>query len=154
MKRRLAVAEIVRRHGTLLVEDDPYGDLRYGGASIAPIRTFAPNHRFVSSPAAGHAGRHGTLISTPVLLGPAGRRDVRVGAGPHRGDMEALNRTAVERGTAFVPGTIFFAHPGEGQETLRLNHTMADEAALIRAIEILGEVFDESRPGFHDMRQE
>jgi 2-aminoadipate transaminase len=63
--------------------------------------------------------------------------------GPMGWDMEAVNRKAVERGMAFVPGTFFFAHPGEGKETLRLNYTMADEAALARAIEILGGIFEE-----------
>lgn len=57
-------------------------------------------------------------------------------------DMEAVNRKAIDRQTAFVPGSFFFARPGDGRETLRLNFTMADEKALTRAIEILGEVLE------------
>lgn len=35
--RREAVAEVLLRTGTPLVEDDPYGELRYSGAALAPI---------------------------------------------------------------------------------------------------------------------
>lgn len=44
LTRRLAIAGIVQRHDTLLIEDDPYGDLRYGGQSIPAIKTMAPEH--------------------------------------------------------------------------------------------------------------
>ncbi len=44
LARRLAVAEILRRHGTLLVEDDPYSDLRYTGERVPPIQSFAPEN--------------------------------------------------------------------------------------------------------------
>ena len=64
--------------------------------------------------------------------------------GPPGMDMEAVNRRAVEQGTAFVPGTFFFARPGDGKETLRLNYTMADEKTLAKAIQILGGVFEEA----------
>jgi 2-aminoadipate transaminase len=42
LARRQAVADIVRRTQTLLVEDDPYSDLRYRGAALPPIKTLAP----------------------------------------------------------------------------------------------------------------
>lgn len=220
MERRLAVAEIIQRHDTLLVEDDPYGDLRYGGEPIASIKTLAPDHvvyvstlskvfapglrmGFCLAPepvlrwlvlakqgvdlhtstfdqalaaeylSGGHLARHLPQIielyrpRQQAMLDamerffppsfswtrPDGGMFVWV-QGPAGWDMEAVNRTAVERGTAFVPGTFFFAHPGEGKETLRLNYTMADEATLTRAIEILGTVFNEALIDFHDMRQE
>jgi 2-aminoadipate transaminase len=44
LARRHAVAAILRRHGALLVEDDPYSDLRYSGERIPPIRALAPEH--------------------------------------------------------------------------------------------------------------
>lgn len=48
--RRQAVAAILERHGTLLVEDDPYSDLRYTGERLPPIKTFAPgNVAYVST---------------------------------------------------------------------------------------------------------
>jgi len=35
--RRAAVAELAARHGFWVVEDDPYGELRYRGASLRPL---------------------------------------------------------------------------------------------------------------------
>jgi 2-aminoadipate transaminase len=37
--RRRQVAEVLLRTGTALVEDDPYGDLRFSGEPVAPIAT-------------------------------------------------------------------------------------------------------------------
>ena len=44
MERRTAVAEIIQKHNTLLVEDDPYSALRYKGEALPPIKTLAPEH--------------------------------------------------------------------------------------------------------------
>ena len=43
-KRREEVAAILIRHDALLIEDDPYGDLRYDGNLILPIKALAPDH--------------------------------------------------------------------------------------------------------------
>ena len=42
--RRQQVAEIVKRRGALVIEDDPYSDLRYRGEAVAPFYTFAPEN--------------------------------------------------------------------------------------------------------------
>ena len=42
--RRWQVAEIVQRHGALVIEDDPYSDLRYRGEAVPPFYTFAPEN--------------------------------------------------------------------------------------------------------------
>lgn len=42
--RRRQVAEIVKRFEALVIEDDPYSDLRYRGQPIAPFFTFAPEN--------------------------------------------------------------------------------------------------------------
>ena len=42
--RRKQVAEILMRHDALLLEDDPYSDLRYSGERVAPIKSLAPDH--------------------------------------------------------------------------------------------------------------
>jgi 2-aminoadipate transaminase len=60
--------------------------------------------------------------------------------GPEGLDMETVYWKAVERKTAFVPGKFFYTHKGEGLETMRLNYTMADEATIEKAIQILSEV--------------
>lgn len=44
LARRKQVAEILVRHDALLIEDDPYSDLRYTGERVPPIRSFAPGH--------------------------------------------------------------------------------------------------------------
>ncbi len=44
MPRRRAVAEIIQRYDTLLVEDDPYGDLRYEGEPLPALKSLAPDH--------------------------------------------------------------------------------------------------------------
>lgn len=43
MERRLAIAEIIKKAGALLVEDDPYGDLRFRGSPLPAIKTLAPH---------------------------------------------------------------------------------------------------------------
>jgi 2-aminoadipate transaminase len=44
LARRQQVAKIIQEHNALLVEDDPYGDLRYQGNPVPPIKQFAPDH--------------------------------------------------------------------------------------------------------------
>jgi len=43
LERRQAIAVLLERHDTLLIEDDPYCDLRYAGQAIAPIKSYAPD---------------------------------------------------------------------------------------------------------------
>jgi len=210
LPRRLAIADIVQRYDTLLIEDDPYGDLRYRGEPIPAIKTMAPEHvvyistlskifapglriGFCLAPtnvrtwlvlakqgvdlhtstfnqamaaeylSGGHLDRH--LPSVIDLYRP--RQQAMLDAmtrffpgsfkwtkpeggmfvwakGPKGMDTEAVNRKAVTKNTAFVPGTFFFAGKGTGKETMRLNYTMVDEKALTRAVRILGEVLDDA----------
>ncbi len=44
MRRRRAVAKIIQNYGTLLVEDDPYGDLRYEGKALPSLKSLAPEN--------------------------------------------------------------------------------------------------------------
>jgi 2-aminoadipate transaminase len=44
LERRERIAQIIRRHDALLIEDDPYSDLRYQGEHLTPIKVLAPNH--------------------------------------------------------------------------------------------------------------
>ncbi len=210
IERRVAIADIVRRFDTLLVEDDPYGDLRYRGIPLAPIKRLAPNHvvyvstlskvfapglriGFCVAPAlirrwlvlakqgvdlhtstfnqalaaeylrGGHLACHlpriialyrprqQAMLDAMQRFFPIGFRwSIPDGGmfiwvhGPKGMDMEQVNRQAIARKTAFVPGTVFYIRPGDGRETLRLNYTMVDESALTQAIEILGAVFHEA----------
>ena len=42
LDRRRAIARILVKHNTLLIEDDPYSALRYRGRPIQSIKTLAP----------------------------------------------------------------------------------------------------------------
>ena len=44
LARRKQVAETLRRRDALLIEDDPYSDLRYTGERVPPIWSLAPEH--------------------------------------------------------------------------------------------------------------
>jgi 2-aminoadipate transaminase len=61
-------------------------------------------------------------------------------------DMAEVYEKAVARNVAFVPGQYFYARPGQGRETLRLNFTMADEVTLTRAVATLAEVLESVCP--------
>jgi 2-aminoadipate transaminase len=65
--------------------------------------------------------------------------------GPKGFDMEKLYWKSAEHQVVYVPGKFFFAAPGEGLETMRLNYTMSDEATIRRAVEILAGVINQER---------
>ena len=44
LERRQQIAEIIQEYNILLIEDDPYGDLRYRGEQLPPIKALAPDH--------------------------------------------------------------------------------------------------------------
>jgi 2-aminoadipate transaminase len=46
-QRRKAISEIVSRHNLILLEDDPYGELRYSGEMIPPMKASDPDGRVV-----------------------------------------------------------------------------------------------------------
>lgn len=44
LERREKIARIIKAHDALLIEDDPYSELRYRGDPVPPIQTLAPDH--------------------------------------------------------------------------------------------------------------
>ena len=44
LERRKKIAEIIKKYDALLVEDDPYSNLRYTGEPLPAIKTMAPDH--------------------------------------------------------------------------------------------------------------
>jgi 2-aminoadipate transaminase len=44
LERRRALMEVATRHGISVVEDNPYGEVRFEGAHIAPLRTMDPQN--------------------------------------------------------------------------------------------------------------
>ncbi len=49
LERREAIADIVKKHNALVVEDDPYGALRFRGEPVPPLYTYAPANVIYSS---------------------------------------------------------------------------------------------------------
>ena len=49
LERRKAIGDLLQEHDCLLLEDDPYGALRYRGTSLPPVWTFAPEQVIYSS---------------------------------------------------------------------------------------------------------
>lgn len=43
-ERRIKIAGIIQRFNALVIEDDPYSDLRYSGENVPPIKTIAPGN--------------------------------------------------------------------------------------------------------------
>jgi 2-aminoadipate transaminase len=60
--------------------------------------------------------------------------------GPKNFDAIKLYWKAIKKNVAFVPGTYFFAKPGEGKNTMRLNFTNVSEKQIDIAIKKLSEV--------------
>jgi 2-aminoadipate transaminase len=44
LERRKDIAAIIKKHNALLIEDDPYGSLRYRGEDLPTIKSLAPDH--------------------------------------------------------------------------------------------------------------
>lgn len=44
LDRRKEIAEIIQKHNALLVEDDPYGSLRFSGRRLPSVKSLAPDH--------------------------------------------------------------------------------------------------------------
>ena len=44
LERRKEIAAIIQTHGALLVEDDPYGSLRYRGEDVPTLKSLAPDN--------------------------------------------------------------------------------------------------------------
>jgi 2-aminoadipate transaminase len=209
LARRRQVAKIIQRHNVLLIEDDPYGDLRYRGEHVPPLKTLAPDHVVYSSSLSkvfAPGLRIGFCVAPPLVrqwlvivkqgvdlhtstfnqalaaeyvgggylqrhlpniinlyrpkqmamlqaldrylpqgfhwTQPEGGMFIWV-EGPPGLDAERVYWRAIERKTAFVPGKFFFAQPGDGLATMRLNFTMADEPTIDRAIQVIAEVVEE-----------
>lgn len=60
--------------------------------------------------------------------------------GPKNLDAVKLYWKTIKKNVAFVPGTYFFAKPGQGKNTLRLNFTNVSEKQINLAIKKLSEV--------------
>lgn len=49
LERRHKIAEIIQKYEVLLIEDDPYSDLRYRGKPVTPLQALAPENVIYTS---------------------------------------------------------------------------------------------------------
>jgi len=209
LERRKEIARIAQETDTLVIEDDPYGQLRYRGDFVTPIKVFAPDHvvycgTFSKIFAPGlrlgfylapkfvrewlvkakqgvdlHTSSLSQTLATEFLNGGylkshlpkiielyRPRQEAMLTAiekffpdsftwsrpeggmfiwaeGPKGMDILTLYNKAIEKNVAFVPGKYFFTVKGAGEETMRLNFTMADEKTITAAIERLADAMKE-----------
>jgi 2-aminoadipate transaminase len=71
LARRRRLAEISARHGLLIVEDDPYGRLRYRGEHLPPIKSFDESGRVIYlstfSKTVAPGFRTGWIVAPPAV---------------------------------------------------------------------------------------
>ncbi len=208
VERRKKIAEIAKATDTLVIEDDPYGQLRYRGEFQTPIKVFAPDHviycgTFSKIFAPGlrlgfylapkfvrewlvkakqgvdlHTSSLSQTLATEFLNGGyleshlpniielyRPRQEAMLNAmekffpdsftwskpeggmfiwaeGPKGMNIIELYNEAIENHVAFVPGKYFYTDKGAGEETMRLNFTMADEETITAAIERLAQAMN------------
>ena len=206
LERRHVIAQLLQQYNALLVEDDPYGALRYDGDPLPPIKVLAPDHvvyistlskvfapglriGFCVAPETirrwlvivkqgidlhtstynqalaaayiqgGHLKQHlptiidlyrprqQAMLKAMERFFPPGMHWSKPkggmfiwAQGPEGLDMEPVYNQAVKRNVAFVPGKYFYAEHEKGENTMRLNYTMAEPHTLEAAIRKLGEV--------------
>ncbi|AEE14708.1 putative transcriptional regulator, GntR family [Thermodesulfobium narugense DSM 14796] len=63
LDRRKEVIEVANKTGALIIEDDPYGDLRYTGESLSPIKSFDTNENVI------YLGTFSKILSPGVRIG-------------------------------------------------------------------------------------
>lgn len=72
LARRLRVAEIAARHGLIVVEDDPYGRLRFEGASLPAISALPAGQPWV------HLGTTSKILAPGLRIGWIATSDARL----------------------------------------------------------------------------
>jgi DNA-binding transcriptional MocR family regulator len=161
LERRKKVLELAVKYQTLVVEDDPYGDLYFGEApppSLLALSSEVPGSRDWLA----HCGslskvlspglRIGWLVAPAALLGravmckqfsdaveflqPQGGLFLWVrltGKGGALADAGELAKRAIAQGVAFVPGAPFFAQNPDAT-SFRLSFATADEDKIREGI--------------------
>jgi 2-aminoadipate transaminase len=208
-QRRLKLLEVCQKHRVLILEDDPYCDLRYSGIPEPTIKSMDTDNTVIYllsfSKIISPGLRVGAAIADPRIIGkyniakqgedlhtsnlsqeivnaymrsgkaeahiqnicsvyrakrdamleklerfPEGVTFTRPDGGlfiwaalPEGLDAEALFKTCVQRGVAFVPGTHFYPEGGH-KNTLRLNFSMPSPEQIARGMDILKKVIEEN----------
>lgn len=208
-ERRKKLLDICQKHGVLILEDDPYCDLRYSGEAVAPIKSMDTDNTVIYlmsfSKIISPGLRVGAAIADPRIIGkyniakqgedlhtsnlsqeivngymrsgkaethiekicanyrakrdamlkklegfPQGVTFTRPDGGlfiwaelPESVDAEALFKTCVDKGVAYVPGTHFYPEGGH-KNTIRLNFSMPSLEKIDTGMDILKKVIEEN----------
>ncbi|MDW7730319.1 MAG: PLP-dependent aminotransferase family protein [Bacillota bacterium] len=87
-ERRQELAELLSRFDIVMIEDDPYGDLRYSGEAIIPVKSFDKDRRIV------YLGSFSKTISPGLRVGFAvGPKDIirKMVIGKQASDVHSCN---------------------------------------------------------------
>lgn len=70
LKKRKEVASLLNEHGTAFVEDDPYGEIRYLGEDLPPVKKFAEHAVLLGSfsKIVSPGMRLGWLVAPPEIM--------------------------------------------------------------------------------------
>lgn len=69
--RRRRMAELARKHNVVILEDDPYGELRYDGVPVPPVWTFDPEvaiYLGTFSKTIAPGVRTGWMVALPAIM--------------------------------------------------------------------------------------
>ncbi len=130
LQRRHEVAAILERHDALLIEDDPYSDLRYVGERVPPIQSLAPGHVVyltTMSKTFSPGLRIGVCVAPPELL--RWLVIARQGVDLHTGTLgQALAAEYLAAGhlEARLPGIVEFYRPRREAMLAALARTMPE----------------------------
>jgi len=208
-ERRKQLLDICQKHGVLILEDDPYCDLRYSGEAVAPIKSMDTDNTVIYlmsfSKIISPGLRVGAAIADPRIIGkynigkqgedlhtsnlsqeivnaymrsgkaephiekicavyrtkrdamlkklegfPQGVTFTQPDGGlfiwaelPESVDAEAMFKTCVDKGVAYVPGTYFYPEGGH-KNTMRLNFSMPSLEKIDKGMDILKKVIEEN----------
>ncbi|MBR0374601.1 MAG: PLP-dependent aminotransferase family protein [Mogibacterium sp.] len=72
LERRKSIAELAYKYNVIVIEDDPYGDLRFSGEAVPPIKIFDPDDRIIYlnsfSKILSPGLRVATMLGNPEIL--------------------------------------------------------------------------------------
>ena len=91
-ERRKELAGLLDECDIVLIEDDPYGDLRYSGEALPPVKAYDPQHRVV------YLGSFSKIISPGMRVGFAvGHREIigKLVVGKQASDVHTSNLSQV-----------------------------------------------------------
>ncbi len=141
LERRKQLIELADKYGVPIVEDDPYGQLRYDGEHIPSVVALDSEYR---GPSATYKERRDVMFEMMEEMFPPEVTWSKPLGGmflwgvlPEEMDAADVLKRAIERKVAFVPGEAF--HPrGGGKNTMRINFSYSSPDTIREGVTRLG----------------